>query len=151
MGIPAGIPADGVVTPARPLDGTTVGSACIGTPNIEQSSVLHCIVVISNNMVRLAFEASVTNEAPCVRFQMIQESMVPSARFGETGTLPCTSSHSIFEPEKYGSRTRPVFARTSGSSEASSPQRSAVRRSCHTIALPYGLPVVLSQARTVSR
>ena len=145
------MPEDAVVTPARPLDATTVGNACMGTPNSWQSSELHCKVVISNNMVRLAFDASVTNEAPCVRFQMIQESMVPSASCGVLGTLPCCSNHSIFDPEKYGSRTRPVFARTSESSEASSPHRSAVRRSCHTIAFPYGLPVCLSHARTVSR
>ena len=149
--MPAGMPDVAAVAPTRPLDATTVGSACIGTPNRAHNSELHCMEVMSNNMVRLAFDASVTNEAPCVRFQMIQESMVPSASCGVMGTLPCCSNHSIFEPEKYGSRTRPVFARTSGSSDASSPHRSAVRRSCHTIALPYGLPVSLSHARTVSR
>ncbi len=34
---------------------------------------------------------------------------------------------------------------------SSSAQRAAVRRSCQTIALPYGSPVVRSQATTVSR
>ena len=59
------------------------------------------------------------------------------------------SSHSSFVAEKYGSGTSPVRARRS--SAGSSRQRSAVRRSCQTIAGATALPVARCQRTVVSR
>ena len=59
------------------------------------------------------------------------------------------SSHSSLVAEKYGSGTSPVRARTS--SAGSSAQRSAVRRSCQTIAGATGVPVARCQRTVVSR
>ena len=55
--------------------------------------------------------------------------------------------------EKYGSSTRPVLRRISGSWPASrsASQRAAVRRSCQTIARCRGRPVRRSHTTTVSR
>ena len=49
--------------------------------------------------------------------------------------------------------TSPVFARIIAAAPFafSLSQKPAVRRSCHTIALPTGFPVVLFQATVVSR
>ena len=88
------------MTPNRPLDGITVGSAVIGTPNSAHISSLHCNERMSNNIVRLALEASVACTAPPVRFQTSQESMVPSASSSSMGMALLASSHSTFEPEK---------------------------------------------------
>ena len=57
--------------------------------------------------------------------------------------------HSSFVAEKYGSGTRPVRARTR--SAGSSAQRSAVRRSCQTMAGWTGRPVRRSHTTVVSR
>jgi hypothetical protein len=56
-------------------------------------------------------------------------------------------------PEKYGSSTSPVAARTAGSWPASlsSRQIGAVRRSCQTIALCTGASVARSHTTIVSR
>ena len=63
------------------------------------------------------------------------------------------SSHSNLVPLKYGSSTSPVRRRTRSRApcSASSSHRCAVRRSCQTIAWPYGRPVDRSHATTVSR
>ena len=108
---------------------------------------------MSKSIVRLAFVASVAKTSPPVRFQISQVSMVPRARSSDTGTPPSPSSHSNLVPLKYGSSTRPVRRRTRSSAPwaASSSHRAAVRRSCQTMAWPYGFPVVRSHATTVSR
>ena len=63
---------------------------------------------------------------------------------------PCSrSSHSSFVAEKYGSGTRPVCSRISSGS--SSRHRSAVRRSCQTIAGATAGRVARSQSTVVSR
>ena len=84
---------------------------------------------------------------------MIHESIVPIASVSVTGTPPSFRSQPNFVPLKYGSSTKPVRSRTIGRWPASarSRHRSAVRRSCHTIARPWGLPVERSHATTVSR
>ena len=83
--------------------------------------------------------------------------MVPAASvpFSAAARLPATWSRiqAILVPEKYGSRIRPVLAVTSSSCPArrSSSQRWAVRRSCQTMALWMGLPVLRSHTTVVSR
>ena len=151
--MPAGAPHAVEVTPIRPLDGTISGSAAIGTPSRSQSSGSQVRVRMSHSMVRLALVTSVAKTSPPVRFQISHASMVPRARSSSTGMSRCSSIQANLVPEKYGSRTRPVRSRTSGRwpSASSRSQRCAVRRSCHTIALPYGTPVVRFQATTVSR
>ena len=107
--------------------------------------------------MREALLTSVTCSAPPVRFQISQLSTVPnassprSARARAPGTW--SSSQASFVAEKYGSRTRPVFARTLSSTPVarSSAHRSAVRRSCQTMALATGAPVARSHSTTVSR
>jgi hypothetical protein len=108
---------------------------------------------MSNSIVRLAFEGSVANTAPPVSSHTTHASTVPSARSGPAATPPSPSSHAILVAEKYGSSTSPVRSRTSGRCPAavSSAQRSAVRRSCQTMARCRGRPVRRSQATTVSR
>ena len=95
-------------------------------------------VRMSHSMVRLALVASVTKRRPPVRFHTSHESIVPMARSSSTGMSRCSSSHAALVPEKYGSSTSPVRSRISGRwpAAASSSQRDAVRRSCHTIAVP---------------
>ena len=138
MGIPFGTPGTSVVTPKRPLEGCTVGRTDIGTPSSSHISELHCKVLISNSIVRLAFEGSVTNAAPAVSFQTSHVSIVPIHKSSRGGSAVCCSNHAAFVPEKYGSRTRPVTARTRSRCGSSSSQRSAVRRSCQTIACAVG-------------
>ncbi len=141
------------VTPKRPLDGRTSGRADIGTWSRSHSSGSQRRSTMSNSIVRLAFVGSVANTSPPVRFHNSQVSIVPRARSSDTPTAPSVSSHSNFVPLKYGSSTSPVRERTRSRCPcaSSSAQRAAVRRSCQTIALAYGSPVVRSQATTVSR
>src|SRR4029078_10897516 len=123
------------VTPNLPLDGITVGSADIGTPNSSHSAVDHCRVRMSNSIVRLAFVGSVACTVPPVRFQINQASMVPSASSLSTGISRLASNHSNFVAEKYGSSTRPVVSRTSGRWPAAcnASHRSAGRRRVQTV------------------
>ena len=122
-------------------------------PSSPASSSLHARRPMSNSIVRLAFDGSVANTAPPVRCHTTQASTVPRARSGPAATPPSVRSHAILVAEKYGSSTSPVRSRTSGRwpAAASSSQRSAVRRSCHTMARCRGRPVRRSQATTVSR
>ena len=55
---------------------------------------------MSKSMVRLALVASVAWTLPPVRFQMIQLSIVPTARSGPAATPPSRSIHSSLEAEK---------------------------------------------------
>ncbi len=83
--------------------------------------------------------------------------MVPKQRspFSALACAPFTCSRSQFSfvPLKYASSTRPVFSRIHGSLPCALSwlQRSAVRRSCQTIALWMGLPEWRSQSSVVSR
>ena len=136
MAIPAGSDPCSTVTPKSPLDGRTSGKNLIWIPSIVVSSLLHSILVISNSIVRLAFVQSVTKDFPPVRFQINHESIVPMHRSSSCRSSRFVSNHSILVPEKYGSKTKPVCCLTIGRFSASSKHRSAVRRSCQTIAGP---------------
>ena len=103
---------------------------------------------MSNSIVRAAFVTSVTWRPPPVSFHTSQLSTVPNAS-SVAGCSVRASSHSSFVAEKYGSGTRPVRSRIS--SPGSSRQRSAVRRSCQTIASCNGRPERRSQRIVVSR
>ncbi len=103
---------------------------------------------MSYSSVRLALEASVACTAPSVRLQTSHESTVPNASSPRAALAraPATwsRSHFSFVPEKYASRTRPVFAVQSsarGRPPRSASQTGAVRRSCQTIAFASGRPV----------
>src|SRR3954447_26275148 len=141
------------VWPNLPLDGITVGSADMGTPNRSHNSADYRSPRMSNSIVRLALVTSVAWTSPPVRRQISQESMVPSASSSSTGISRLDNSHSNLVAEKYGSSTSPVVSRISGRWPAarSASQRSAVRLSCQTMAAPYGFPVRRFQATTVSR
>ena len=138
MGIPFGTPGTSVVTPNRPLDGRTAGRTDMGTPRRSHISALHCIELMSNNIVRLALDGSVTNAAPAVSFHTSHESIVPIHKCSVGGTAVCCNNQAALVPEKYGSRTKPVTARTRSRCGSNSSHRSAVRRSCQTIACADG-------------
>ncbi len=110
---------------------------------------------MSYSIVREAFDGSVMCSP--VSLKISHASTVPNtarpARARSRSPSTLCNSHSIFVPEKYGSSTSPVRSRTSCSRPAArnSSQRSAVRRSCHTIARCSGSPVDGSQTHTVSR
>ena len=88
---------------------------------------------------------------------MSHESTVPKAssprvaRARASGVL--SSSHLSFVPEKYASSTSPVLRVKVASCPAarSASHNGAVRRSCHTMALPTGLPLARSHSTVVSR
>ena len=149
------IPATGIsppnseVVPKIPADGIGSGRRSGSTPSSPQSSGSQRRSPMSKSIVRDAFERSVAWRP--VSLNTSHESTVPKIAPRASSTF--RSSHSILVPEKYGSRTRPVRSRTSGSWPASrsSSQRAAVRRSCQTSALWTGSPVDGSQATTVSR
>ena len=91
---------------------------------------------------------SVTCASPPVSFHTSHASIVPNAS-SACGTAVRSRIHSSFVAEKYGSGTSPVRRRTS--STGSDVHRSAVRRSCHTIAGYTGRVVARSQTTVVSR
>ncbi len=112
---------------------------------------------MSYNIVRAAFVASVTWDAPPVSRQIRNVSTVPNANSPASARTRApsilSSSHATFVAEKYGSSNRPVRALIKASCPASFNARhmSAVRRSCQTIALWITSPVVRSQINVVSR
>ena len=142
-------PPNSDVSPYTCALGRGSGSEPGSTPSRSHSSSSQRRSRMSNRSVRDAFVKSVACSP--VSLKTSQESIVPNA--ASRGTPPSLMSHSIFVPEKYGSSTRPVRSRTSGSWPASrsSSQRRAVRRSCQTIARCSGSPVSRSHATTVSR
>ena len=112
---------------------------------------------MSYSSVRDAFVASVACTRPPVSFQSSQESTVPASSSPRSAAAraPSTLSriHASLVAEKYGSSSSPV-RRTSSTalgSRSSSRQRSAVRRSCQTMARCTGRPVARSHTTTVSR
>ena len=109
---------------------------------------------MSNSIVRLALVASVVKTSPPVRFQISQASIVPSARSADTGTSPSPQQPLELGAAEVRVEHEAGALRARGRARpaaASSSQRAAVRRSCHTMARPYGRPVARSQATTVSR
>ncbi len=136
------------------------GSMARGTPmalriSSSQSSVLRFI-----SMVRLALVTSVRCTPPAgppVRFQISHESTLPKssspffARARAPGTL--SSIHRILGPEKYVANGKPTLRRKRSCPpvRASLLHRSAVRVSCHTMALYTGWPVTRSHTTVVSR
>ncbi len=105
-------------------------------------------------------EALVTSVACTRRPVSCQSSHVSTVPKRSLPASACARAPGVFSriqrsfvAEKYGSRRRPVFSATSGSrpSRLSCAQKSAVRRSCHTIALHTGRPVSRSHTRVVSR
>ena len=124
---------------------------------MDSNSSSHSSVWMLNSMVREALVTSVTCSPCCVRFQTSQLSTVPKAslpwlaRSRAPGTL--SSIQRILVAEKYESIGKPVFSRTMASRPRSfsSSQKSAVRRSCQTMALYTGRPVSRSQTMVVSR
>ena len=97
--------------------------------------------------MRDAFDTSVACTAPPVSFHSSHVSTVPKA--SPSRTPVSRRIHSSFVAEKYGSGVSPVRARIE--SAGSSRQRSAVRRSCQTIAGCTGSPDARSQTTVVSR
>ena len=109
------------------------------------------------SIVRDALLTSVTWTRPPVSCQTSQESIVPNASLPASAFVRAPGMLSRIQaslvPEKYASMTSPVRCRTrlSKPSAFSASQRSAVRRSCQTIALQTGSPVCRSQTTVVSR
>ncbi len=85
--------------------------------------------------------------SPPVSFQTSQVSTVPNASPARVRARAAATRAS--SPRSTGRATSPVRSRISSAS--SSRQRSAVRRSCQTIAGATGLPVARSQSSVVSR
>ena len=80
--------------------------------------------------------------------------MVPHASWPAASVrspASCDSSQRSLVAEKYGSSTNPVRSPIHGSSAWRSRQKSAVRRSCQTIAEATGRPPARSHSTTVSR
>ncbi len=97
----SGVP--GAVTPKRPADGRTSGRHEAGTPKSSVSSSDQSRDLMSNSIVRLAFEGSVActpPSGPPVSFHSSHESTVPKARSGPASTPPSVSSHSSLVAEK---------------------------------------------------
>ena len=128
------------------LDARVSGSSDRSTPKSASSSSSQSSVSSRSSIVRDALVKSVACTRPSVSFQTSHESTVPNA---SPSGLRSRRSHSSFVAEKYGSGTRPVRARIR--SAGSSRQRSAVRRSCHTIARCTGSPDRRSHSSVVSR
>src|SRR5258706_1600611 len=143
--------------PKACADGWMSGRIACGTRSRRSSSASHSPVLMSNSIVREAFDGSVTCVRLPVSCQMSQVSTVPkassprSARARAPGTW--SRIQAILVPLKYGSTTSPVFERISASAPScfSSLHKDEVRRSCQTMALWIGSPVCRSQTMVVSR
>src|SRR5258706_486433 len=143
--------------PKACADGWMSGRIACGTRSRRSSSASHSPVLMSNSIVREAFDGSVTCVRLPVSCQMSQVSTVPkassprSARARAPGTW--SRIQAILVPLKYGSTTSPVFERISASAPCcfSLLHKEEVRRSCQTIALWIGSPVCRSQTMVVSR
>ena len=109
------------------------------------------------SIVREALVTSVAWTLPPVRFQISQESTVPkrSRPAWALRRAPGTFSRIqwILVALKYASMISPVLSRIISSRPLALRllQYSAVRRSCHTIALQMGRPLSASQTTVVSR
>ncbi len=149
--------SSGAVSPKIVLLSLTSGSRLSGMSSSFNRSASHAPLWMSNSKVREALLASVAWTLPPVSRHSRKLSIVPKASSPRSARArtPSTSSriHLSLVPEKYGSRIRPVRSRTSGSlpSALSCAHKAAVRRSCQTIALWTGSPVLRSHTTTVSR
>ena len=129
----------------------------MGMRSLSQISADQAPLRMSYSMVRAALVASVACTVPPVRFQTSQLSTVPNTRSPASARARAPSTLSriqaILVDEKYGSSNRPVCSVTVGSkpSALSLLHISEVRRSCQTMALCTGLPVLRSQTSVVSR
>src|SRR6266571_4911658 len=105
MGTP-GQSSEGLHTsPKLLVDAMTVGKISAGMSNSRSSHSSHSSVWMFSRRVRDAVETSVTNDWPCVRFQISQVSSVPQhnrlsrSNAGVSGAL--SSSQRILLAEKY--------------------------------------------------
>jgi hypothetical protein len=157
MGIPSGRPGTPEVCAYTSEQLRTSGSKAMGTCSSAASSSSHCPLTMSYISVREALLASVTCTWPPESRCTSHESIVPKASspFSARDRAPSTwsRSHSSLVPARYGSSTSPVRWRNISSLPASlsSWHRSAVRRSCQTIALWTALPLFRSHKTVVSR
>ena len=151
-----GTPQRADVTPNRPLDGTTSGSA--GHRHVRAGRTARRPTSsrpMSNSIVRLALVASVANTLAAG--EVPDHPGVDGAEgevVGRPATPPSVSSHSNLVPLKYGSSTRPV--RSAHEVEVAG-GRELVAAGGGAPVLPddgrgrSGRPVERSQATTVSR
>ena len=143
--------------PNSPLLSFTSGKSEAGILRRRSSSSSQRCSMMLNMSVRPALVGSVAWTLPPVRRDSRKQSIVPNASSPRSARARAPDTLSRIQaslvPEKYGSSRRPVLSVTidSAPSAFSLAQRSAVRRSCHTIALWIGLPVARSQTTTVSR
>ena len=149
------MPAIGSVTPSSSASPTTSeertsrGSSTGSTPNSSSSSAAQSRVSRSRSIVRDAFVRSVACTRPPVSFQTSHESTVPKAS-SPRGSV-CAREQPL---ELRGGEVGIGDEACSGphaARRAASRQRSAVRRSCQTIAGATGVPVARSQRIVVSR
>ncbi len=103
--------------PNVPALACTRGSDALGHAEQVEQLRVPAPAAMSNSSVREALDASVTCSP--VSLKISHESTVPNsarpARARSRRPSTCSSSHSIFVAEKYGSSTSPVRARTSAS------------------------------------
>jgi hypothetical protein len=156
-GTPAGNRPSCLVNPNCAFEGRTSARTERGTPKAASSSSSQARRLMSNSCVRDAFEASVANTSPPVRFHRSNESTVPTHRSpaadrDRSGSCS-SSSHRNFVAEVSGSNGRPVRASIIGARPAAraSSHKAAVRRHCQLITGPTGRPVARSQAAVDSR
>ena len=147
----------GAVVPNSDAQSRTSGSMFIGTSKMRQISPSQLPLRMSYSIVRAALVASVAWVLPSVNFHSKKLSTVPNRRspFLALARAPSTLSkiHLILVAEKYGSKSKPVLCVVVGSKPSAFKELhiSEVRRSCHTMALYTGFPVILSQTMVVSR
>src|SRR4051812_20910857 len=104
---------DLLVLAQTPDDSTIAGKIDCGILNNSSISGSHVRVSRFRSRVLDAFVGSVTCDSPRVRFQINHESIVPNANFPEFASSRTAGTffriQRILVPEKYGSRSRPVF------------------------------------------
>ncbi len=131
------------VTPMRPLDGTMVGSASIGTCRSSHSSGSHCRVRMSHSIVRLAFETSV---AKCRAGGQVPDQ--PRSRSCRSRVRRRSGSPGV------AATIRPWCRRSTDRARARSEHARAAdarRRSARRIARPSGGPATRWPCRTARR
>gem|GEM_PF-5129219 len=156
IGAPAGYKLRSTSPNTSEFDRTS-GNIAREMPKSFNISSSHSPVRRLSNNVRDALVTSVACTRRPVNCHNNQQSTVPNSNFPASARdrAPATLSkiHRIFVAEKYGSSRNPVRSATNAStpSRFSRAQKSAVRRSCHTIALYTGRPDSRSHTMVVSR
>ena len=147
----------GSVSPKTSLDGRTSGSIARGTSRAPASSSSQSPVWMLKSIVREALVTSVTCSLPPVSFQISQR--VDGAE-GQLAILRelARAGHVVEDPLDLGAGEvgvddQPGLCRTSrlGALFAQRRADARERRSCQTIALWIGRPVLRSQTSVVSR